>query len=622
MRIKQVKRFVLIIIAVLMLPSLMGSNLQRTYTARDWEYRLTDMLCREAGVVGTPGVSPFPASGLIMVLDRIDPARLSPESRKDYEELYEKLSSDGEATVFTYDWMSVETDAGVNIGFNIADYDQFDWSNTTSEEEYVRDRHNETLVPFRYDDPFLSLQARVYFGSWFQLEGGISVNNNSHHLYESSLGWLVSKYKGELLGMWMHDQYPAALQFDFPWRAGLSVGNEYFSFILGRYPFSVGTGVTGNLVAGDNFSYQEIAQMTFMNNYFTYSLSLANFDQQIPGEKDNGEFYSPSSGITSMSAQEFSGDQQYRIIHHFDINIMNYVRLTFDLGTIYNSDNGFDIRLFYPFFFHHNLSNYTNDTAMSYYDEANNIMGFTLEGALPLGLSASFSFLLDQAQTFKEDSTSVPAAYGLQANIKHTIRTSSGRFNSFLEFVLTNPYLYLNGKTYTDPEYGKCYNYNLDYIVGYYSMNYSDVGYAGYVWGPDSIVLAAGTEYISDNDFTVAFNALYRMQGENGYRIRSERGPLDHHYTYIDMKDAVFIADDGSNPQSAPSGPWEKVEHMLRLALTASYTFDLPNIELYAGVAAHIYWNYEGVSTADGIFKPQAMIGVKWTGLDKAWWGK
>ena len=43
--------------------------------------------------------------------------------------------------------------------------------------------------------------------------------------------------------------------------------------------------------------------VTFMNNYFTYSLSLTNFDQQIPGEKDNGEFYSPSSGITSMSAQ-------------------------------------------------------------------------------------------------------------------------------------------------------------------------------------------------------------------------------------------------------------------------------------------------------------------------------
>ena len=61
---------------------------------------------------------------------------------------------------------------------------------------------------------------------------------------------------------------------------------------------------------------------------------------------------------------------------------------------------------------------------------------------------------------------------------------------------------------------------------------------------------------------------------------------------------------------------------MLRLVLTASYTFDLPNIELYAGVAAHIYWNYEGDSKADGVFKPQAMIGVKWTGLDKAWWGK
>ena len=41
-----------------------ASNLQRTYTSRDWEYRLTDMLSREAGVVGTPGVSPLPASGL------------------------------------------------------------------------------------------------------------------------------------------------------------------------------------------------------------------------------------------------------------------------------------------------------------------------------------------------------------------------------------------------------------------------------------------------------------------------------------------------------------------------------------------------------------------------------
>ena len=388
---------------------------------------------------------------------------------------------------------------------------------------------------------------------------------------------------------------------------------------MGRYPFSVGTGVTGNLIAGDNFTYQEIAQLTFMNNYFTYSLSVTHFDQQIPEETDDGIGEGTNNPITSISQRQFSGDQMYRIIHRFDINIMDRVRLSMDLATLYNTDNSFDLRFFYPFFFHHNLSNYTNETEMSYYDEANNMMGFTLEGALPWGLSASFSFVLDQAQTYAEKAGAVPPAYGMQANVKHTKRFNKGRLDSFFEFVLTNPYLYLNGKTYADGEY----NYNLDYIVGYYSMNFSDVGYSGYVWGPDSIVMALGSEYISDSNFSVALNALYRIQGKKGYRLRSSKsGISDHHYTYVDMTNAVFTDEDGKNPLRTPSGPWNEVEHMLRLSASFTYTFDVPNIELYLGLAGHVYWNYGGDSSRDGVFRPQASIGVRWTGLDKAWWGR
>ena len=594
-----------------------ASNLQRTYTSRDWEYRLTDMLSREAGVVGTPGVSPLPASGLLMVLDRVDTSRLSPESREDYEELYSRLSGDTRETVFSHDWMSVEVEPQVNLGVNIAKYSDFDWSNTG--DISLKDRRNETLTPFRYENPFLSLHARVYFGEYFQLESGIIVSNNNHHLYESTIGFLISSYDGRLLTMGMPDQYPASLQFDFPWRAGISLGNEYFSFIMGRYPFSVGTGVTGNLIAGDNFTYQEIAQLTFMNNYFTYSLSVTHFDQQIPEETDDGIGEGTNNPITSISQRQFSGDQMYRIIHRFDINIMDRVRLSMDLATLYNTDNSFDLRFFYPFFFHHNLSNYTNETEMSYYDEANNMMGFTLEGALPWGLSASFSFVLDQAQTYAEKASAVPPAYGMQANVKHTKRFNKGRLDSFFEFVLTNPYLYLNGKTYADGEY----NYNLDYIVGYYSMNFSDVGYSGYVWGPDSIVMALGSEYISDSNFSVALNALYRIQGKKGYRLRSSKsGISDHHYTYVDMTNAVFTDEDGKNPLRTPSGPWNEVEHMLRLSASFTYTFDVPNIELYLGLAGHVYWNYGGDSSRDGVFRPQASIGVRWTGLDKAWWGR
>lgn len=84
----------------------------------------------------------------------------------------------------TYKEMSIEANVRLNLGFNIANYKDFDWSGTG--EDFVRDRHNETLVPFRYQDPFLAVDVRMYFGSCFQLESGISVNNNSHHLYEST----------------------------------------------------------------------------------------------------------------------------------------------------------------------------------------------------------------------------------------------------------------------------------------------------------------------------------------------------------------------------------------------------------------------------------------------------
>ncbi len=614
-----VKRIICVVLCVLFLVSTLGAvNLQRTYTSRDWEYQLTDMLAREAGVVGTPGISPFPASGLLIVLERIDPLSLSSESREDLEALKAVLSGDNEAVVFESGSMAVEADAAVNFRADIADYSQFDWSNqwTDGRGEYVQDRHNETIVPFRYQTPFLSVLMRVYFGSWFQLEGGIAVSNNNHHLYESSLGWVINKYNGELLTLGMPDQFPASLQFDFPWRAGISAGNEYFNFIIGRYPHSYGSGVTGNLIIGDNFTYQEIAQLTFMNNYFMYGLSVTNFDQQIPASMEG--LSNALATDTSFSQREFSGDQQYRIVHRFDVNVLNRVRFTFDLSTLYNTDNGLDLRFFYPFFIHHNLSNYTNEPGMSYYDEANNIMGFSIEGALPFGLSASFSFVLDQASTYTEKQNTVPSAYGMLANIKHTARIPSGRFNSYLEFVLTNPYLYLNGKYY-DGE-NPVYEYNLDYIVGYYSMNLSDVGYSGYISGPDSIVLSLGTEFIADAGYKVGGSLSYRLRGENGYRVASAKmADGDHNHTYIDMSHAVFNEGDSAR---VPSGDWNKVEHMIKAAVFASYTFPVPNIEVYAGAAFHLYYNYDGNPEADGVFKPQAMIGVKWTGLDNSWWGK
>ena len=96
------RAMVMALAAFMIIPVFGAENLQRTYTSRDWEYQLTDMLARESGVVGTPGISPFPASGLLMVLERIDPSSLTWESQEDLARLKAHLSGDNEAVIFEY----------------------------------------------------------------------------------------------------------------------------------------------------------------------------------------------------------------------------------------------------------------------------------------------------------------------------------------------------------------------------------------------------------------------------------------------------------------------------------------------------------------------------------------
>ena len=408
------KPLVFITCLFLLLIPASAANMQKVYTARDAVYQRVERLCRIAGVSGPSAFSPLSARGLEMALERIDKADLDAADRAEYDRLLAEIKGNGGRLVDT-DGFSMDLDVGINVGVNIADYADFDWSNSSG---IAPDRRFDALLQYRFEEPSISIHPGFYFGDHVYMDGDFALQNNNHHMYESTFGWLLTGYDGSLSVFGSNG--PTSPPGELPLRAGLSAGSDHVSFIIGRYPHSIGSGITGNLVVGDNFIYQEVAALSFMSRYFTYNISVTRFDQM--------ESKGPGSLITDTSRNEFTGPQQYRVIHRFDVPIIDRGRVSLNLGTIYNSDFGFDLRFFYPFVLGHNYYNYDNSTTKRPFDEANNIISLSTEWMLGGGFSIYGEIAIDQAQMPWENKASVPSAYGVLLNLRHSTRIGSGAF--------------------------------------------------------------------------------------------------------------------------------------------------------------------------------------------------
>lgn len=586
------KRITIFAVIIMLLSSVFASNLQKIYTIRDNTYKRVEALCSRAGVIGPSSFSPMSARSLQIALDRIDPEKLNEKDKIEYERLYSEITEDD--YLFDSKGFGISPIAGVNLGINIANYSNFEYGNTSAGTPQP-DRREETLIPYRYEDAALSLGAKMKFGNNVYLEAIIDLKNRSQMMQETTFGWLyttVIDNEGKLL---------TGIPGEWPYRAGGSFGNDYVSFILGRFPHSMGSGISGNMLVGDNFAYQEIVALSFMSNYFTYNMSLTRFDQQ--------KAVRDGSSITEFSRNEFSGDQQYRVVHRFDVNIVNKVRFVLNLATLYNSSNAFDIRFFYPFVITHNYYNYTNDMGKQEFDEANNLLSIEAEWNIIKGLTFSAQVAIDQMQMSWEDNTALPAAYGILGNLKYNTNIGNGTLNSYFEVAYTNPYLYLNGKRDSNGNL----DYNLDYVVGYHAQYLDDYGYTGYIYGSDTIAFSLGTSYAEDEDlYEVGANILYRIKGKKGLKHYSP----GCYGTIVDMEDAAIEEDSNVFMNaSTPTGGWKEAEHLLKLALYVKYNIIGKNwgkVTIYGAFGFNTYFNYAH-HVGDTEFMPQLLLGAKYS---------
>ncbi len=565
-----------ILILIAALSCAFSTNYQKTYLMTDDIWIRANRLCISTGHLGPTPVSPTTGAEILNAIEHLDYNSLTAAQKNEYDYIVSELTDPTEEIAFTADNIILDP----TLFLNIEAY-AFSHLKDTPVDEF--------FVPYRDRKPLLNFRLASHFGdiAFLEIEGlykdsakGPQFDNEDNLIPGSNVFYEFTNFSFLVApsydGGWTYFFEKNGILPGHPIKVGGSFGNDFMNLYIGRTRQEFGNGVTGNLIIGDNYSFQEVVKASFFSDLFTYDLSLTHFDN-----------------IEYDQAFKLSGMHQNRLIHRFEFNILNKFRFVFNIGAHILSDSPFDIRMLNPMMIVHNWNNNSESKAWNPNngDETNNIMGFELEWAFYPGLIAEAQVVIDQFKLPAEKTSTVPSAYGFIINLKHVAILKKGYLESYIEGAYTSPYLYLNKKTYApsdtkDPED----MWMLDHITGYNLLNgFRETEYSGYTYGPDAIVLSIGTEYSAFDSWTLSGGILFMAHG--GYGKEPWRCKDNH---------------DGKNP-TTPSGI---VEYTLALSVGGSY-YILDNLKVDANVYTSFKWNYHNQPS---IFRNdiQASVGLSW----------
>lgn len=558
------KRLVTILLIISIITPLMAAT-QKLYDAEDVEYTTVKQLTQLAGVVGPSSALPVNAEELIIALDRIDRYSLNLGFRTIYDQLYEELSR------------SNKDDFSFSIPVNVSP--QFFLT-----ENYGRSR-NDFFIPYRDEEPLIGIGLETAFRDLLYMETEMPLMNSPAEGFipGSSFGWIVN-FKDSTLNLF--GKKGAAIYSLMPTIARGSIGNDIVSMVIGRTRHGMGNGKTANLVVGDNFSYQEVLTLKVTTNNFTYNIDVTHFDTQ------------GTDGV--VDTPHFDGKQQNRVIHRFDFNLWDKVRVVLNLGTLYYTSSSFDFRWFIPFMISHNYYNYNENLTIQPFDEANNIMSIEVEYPITNRFNLSLQAVMDQFQlpSEKNKEDQVPNALGAMLTFSYIHPMEAATLEFFAEGIYTTPYLYLTYKEETkkDTNGNPIRNYNYDYYFGYFRIKDTglssvvqadNLAYSGFM--PDTIAAVLGTTYTDFRRGIVSKTLLkYTVQGEAAWNMDKEK----------------FTEDYFSIHNLTPTGT---PQHRLELAEYISWQLN-PRLKIYAALDFSYYINYQ--NKTGNYFDPQAYVGA------------
>lgn len=309
--------------------------------------------------------------------------------------------------------------------------------------------------------------------------------------------------------------------------------------------------------------------------------------------QDGGD--DPGSLSMVSNGESFDSPQQVFPLHRFTFKIADKVDISVSEGAMMLIDNIFNPAVLNPFLFIHGFDNYSDnyESPVGSGDEANNILVLELGWTILPHHRISFQAMSDQIQIGGEN-RSVPNALSFLMNYETSWIIGEEYLNGWVEAAYTMPAVYLNKKLANKT--GPKYNHNYDYIVGYPMWGFNsadgDIDYAGYKYGPDSIVFGLGANYGRPGLFSLETSLTYIIHGAYG----------------LGYKHAIATRNE-AEAKKLFSVPLSDAEHRIELLAKGTY-IPMEGLELIGGVGLVQVWNYQ-TNKGENRTDLQVHIGVK-----------
>ena len=328
----------------------------------------------------------------------------------------------------------------------------------------------------------------------------------------------------------------ADFEFEWPKRAMISLGGDFWLFMFGRDRISWGNSRVGNFIFDDHVGYHDMMRISFFTDLFKYEFSVLFLDTNADGSESTPNEYG-----------------RMYLAHRLEFRPWPWLDLAISENVMYRYEVG-EFQFLNPGYIFHNLNNRSMFNAIAY-AEVN---------VTPLsGWDIYMQFVLDQARAPNEgDSQS--DAWGIMAGTDLTFLTGGGYVTPNLEFIYTTPLLYRRDK--------------VDFLMYQRSVSYdggnpAKLYYIGFPYGGDVMLLHLGLDY----SIPTVFDLRFSIEG----MLKGEMDMLMSHNTDGDN------SGDANYRGQTPSG--NRIMECLMLELYAKFKapklFDVIETSVYADVA-------------------------------------
>ena len=336
----------------------------------------------------------------------------------------------------------------------------------------------------------LSLPLRISFAESFQLYFEPLLSADPEYYSDAGTFGINVPYQAE------------HFDINLPLRAFVALGGSWWNFQLGRDRVSYGNGQMGNLSISDNSAFYDFARLSVFTSFLKYSVLVSQMPLQL-----KSQFY-----VMNNSDNLSLTTQRFYYLHRVDVTLFKRINFSLSEGLI-AGNSGLEIRYLNPMMIFHSL--YSSWDYKSWGDQTpgdGDMNGSFLSLELNWNIVRSFAvygqFAMNEFATKYEldiNPDQPPNSIGYMAGIRYSHSFKSWNSIFYLEFIKTNPYLYMNSTPFASFIQMRRLSLRPGRVEYYY------IGYPR-----DTLAMTLGTKFYKSRLLNIGGEFSWISRGEHG----------------------------------------------------------------------------------------------------------